>query len=576
MGFVFLLSTLLIFIPVSGDSSDIVVSSTMYKSKSLYEAAEDAMLKLHNRYPDITSLENIGESLQGRDIKALKVGSGEKKIFINGAHHGKEWITSVLILEQIDYILKAYEKNESIGEQNVRKLLEAGSICFVPMVNPDGVEIARGTIPNPFKVSASQVKSNARGVDLNRNYPAKWEHANLVKSPGPKGYKGEKPLSEPETKAIEEYVKANAFETVLCYHSAGNLVYWYYDQAETLERDYKLAKELGVITGYKVESPEDAAEYHAAEGDIPGSMAGMKDWFIQDFKKPGFTLEIGSPTSSGCVEYSQYSKIWQSNKDVPVRLLEAFVSIETVEEAGAAVQAFSSNVSGMIVGKTLNQVEYSRTVKLHSMPEGKVIGTVGTAKPVKLLSLSYDGWYKVLTDKYEIAYIDSRYIQVNPNQSSPPTAKNILKGKKLDDTYITIISQNKQTIEIYEKSPKGYIRIIESPVSTGKVDTPTPNGWFTAKGRRGEYSFIPKYQLGTPYFVQLKGGYLLHGLPMSSRRQIPKSISDALGSKASHGCIRLPVDIAKFVYQNIKEDSLVVIDNDPPSIDEIIKKLGCN
>ncbi|MDD4504478.1 MAG: M14 family zinc carboxypeptidase [Clostridiaceae bacterium] len=114
----------------------------MYKCKSLYETAEDTMLKLHNRYPDISSLENIGESIQGRDIKALRVGKGEKKIFINGAHHGKEWITSVLILQQIEYLLKIYESNENTEAPKIRKFLEAGSICFVPMVNPDGVEIA--------------------------------------------------------------------------------------------------------------------------------------------------------------------------------------------------------------------------------------------------------------------------------------------------------------------------------------------------------------------------------------------------------------------------------------------------
>lgn len=530
------------------------------------------MLKLHNRYPDISSLENIGESIQGRDIKALRVGKGEKKIFINGAHHGKEWITSVLILQQIEYLLKIYESNENTEAPKIRKLLEAGSICFVPMVNPDGVEIARKTIPNPFKVGSSQVKSNSRGVDLNRNYPAKWEHANQVKSPGPKGYKGDCPFSEPETKAIEEYVKANAFEAVLCYHSAGNLVYWYYDQTDNLERDYILAKELGVITGYKVESPGDENKYHVAEGDMPGSIAGMKDWFIQDFKKPGFTIEIGYPINSGCIEYRQYEKIWLSNKDVPVKLLEAFFTAEDEKAAAEPlIQGSSSNISGIIIGKSLNQVEYAKTVKLYDKPEGKVIRTVGITEPIKLLSLSYDGWYKILTDKYTIAYIDARYVKIDSGQSSPPASKNMLKGKKLDDTYITIVNQNKQTIEIYKKDEEGYKRIIESRISTGKVETPTPNGWFTAKSRRGNYSFIPKYQLGIPYFVQLKGGYLLHGLPMNSKGQIPGDISDALGSKASHGCIRLPMDTAKFVYHNIKEDSLVIIDNDPPSIQEIVK-----
>ena len=327
MSIVFLLCTSLTAMPVSGDTPDIINSSELYKAESLYEASKAAMLKLHDRFPDITSLENIGESVLERDIEALRIGTGEKKIFINGAHHGKEWLTSILILEQIEYILKAYENNENVEGKDIRKLLEYGSICFVPMINPDGVEIARKTIPNPFKVNACQVKSNSRGVDLNKNYPAKWEYANQARSPGPRGYKGEAPFSEPETKAVEEYVKANAFESVLCYHSAGNLVYWYYDQTDNLERDYSLAKELGAITGYKVEGPYDAVKYHASEGDVPGSMAGMKDWFVQDYNKPGFTVEIGSPSSSGFLGYNQYARIWQSNKDVPIKLLEAILGV---------------------------------------------------------------------------------------------------------------------------------------------------------------------------------------------------------------------------------------------------------
>lgn len=164
----------------------IVDSAALYKSKSLYEATEDAILRLHSRFPGITSVENIGESVQGRDIKAMKIGKGDKKIFINGAHHGKEWVTTILILEQMEHILREYERNGTIRGYNVKELLEEGSIYFVPLVNPDGVEIARGTAANPYNVGRNEYKANARGVDLNRNYPAKWEHINRVKNQAPR------------------------------------------------------------------------------------------------------------------------------------------------------------------------------------------------------------------------------------------------------------------------------------------------------------------------------------------------------------------------------------------------------
>lgn len=367
---------------------------------------------------------------------------------------------------------------------------------------------------------------------------------------------------------------------MLCYHSAGNVVFWYYNQRSNLQRDYQLVLKLGEITGYKVEKTEEAARYHYAEGDMPGPMGGMKDWFVQEFERPGFTIEVGSSAAeNSIVSYEEYSRIWRSNRDIPICLLAEFIpnDAESLSDAlaenaaGCAEQkGEAAKVQGIVQGKALNQVEYTNKVTIYDKPNGKAIASINVGSPVKVLSLAYDGWYKVLTDKYAIGYIDYQYVAIGPEYNNPLPSKYMLKGKKIIKDYITVVNQNKKTIEIYKRNNDAYEKIVQSPVSTGAVETPTPNGWFTVKSLRGEYSFIPKYQLGVPYFIQLKGGYLLHGLPMNAKRQVPKEISDALGRKDSHGCIRLPLELAKFVHAQLKEGSIVVIDNDPPAIERII------
>ena len=169
-------------------------------------------------------LENIGKSVEDRDIIALKLGRGEKEIFINGAHHAREYITSILILNQIEYIAKAYESGTKIGEYDVKSLLDEVSIWFVPLVNPDGVELCREGIVSvkdkqalsgfyDIKRIFTDWKSNISGVDLNRNYNARWETIpRTVNKPSSRFYPGPNAFSEPETIALRDFCLRHSFD----------------------------------------------------------------------------------------------------------------------------------------------------------------------------------------------------------------------------------------------------------------------------------------------------------------------------------------------------------------------------
>lgn len=229
---------------------------------------------------------SAGKSVWGRELLWYTAGDGPKKLFINGAHHGTEYITSQLCADFYDYI------HEKTG---------AWTVYFMPMVNPDGVAVSQGLLPrstaqyetlrrmNCWKDIYRSWQANANGVDLNHNYDAKFRQ---IEDYGPSRCAGAYPESEPETRAVVDLVKKEQFDMVICLHSQGEVVYHGFDGFYP-EGSFEIAHSIGETAGYQVEEPETLA-----------SFGGMKDWFVDKFHRPGFTLEVGkgvNPLSDDCL-----------------------------------------------------------------------------------------------------------------------------------------------------------------------------------------------------------------------------------------------------------------------------------
>jgi g-D-glutamyl-meso-diaminopimelate peptidase len=273
-------------------------------------------------YADITEIQIIGKSVDGRNLYALKLGTGKNEIFINGSHHAREHMTTNVLMEMIDAYAFHYLRNKTLDGYNVRQILSETSIWFVPMVNPDGVTLVqRGykSANNPSyvlklngnKSDFSAWKANIRGVDLNRQYPADW--ANICcdpGKPGPQNYKGTRPLSEPEAKAVADFTLAHNFKTALAYHSSGQILYWHFNQGySALQRDKALALKISAKTGYSL---------------VPAmrnpSGGGFTDWFIQNERRPGFTPEISPYVGAKPVPISYFDSIWKKNYSIGVMM----------------------------------------------------------------------------------------------------------------------------------------------------------------------------------------------------------------------------------------------------------------
>jgi len=258
------------------------VPTTKPFTSALYQ---ETVMSILEAFPFI-GVRLAGQSRLGCPIYALTVGRGKTKVLINAAHHANEWITSVLALKFLEeFADKTMGKNPDVA------------LHIIPMVNPDGIDLVTGGISelSPMyylakKMSSgpfSEWKANIVGVDLNSNYPANWELAKKHKydkgytKPGPRDYVGPRPLSEPESQAMAAYTQAHDFARTISLHTQGEEIYWQY-QDYNPEGAAELAKRLENVSGYKLE-----------EVPSESSHAGYRDWFIQKFNRPGFTIECG-------------------------------------------------------------------------------------------------------------------------------------------------------------------------------------------------------------------------------------------------------------------------------------------
>jgi g-D-glutamyl-meso-diaminopimelate peptidase len=264
-------------------------------------------------------MRTIGQSEFGRDLLAVKVGKGANSILITGSHHGREWLTTHVIMNMIEQYASAYQKDQSLYGHNL-DVLNHISIWFVPMVNPDGVTIQQEGIKglpyllqevyidmNKGKKSFSRWKANGLGVDLNRQYPAGWEHIKGDEHYASYSrYKGQEPFEAKETRAL--YLFTEQIKPLLSasYHTSGRMIYWYYfNEIKHLNRDYQLIEQVAEKTGYDISYPPANA--------IGG---GFTDWFIQTYKKPALTIELSFPVYETSPLLSVLDEEWNRNKEI--------------------------------------------------------------------------------------------------------------------------------------------------------------------------------------------------------------------------------------------------------------------
>ena len=288
------------------------------------ESCDRMILNLVEKYP-FCRTEVIAQTAFQRPLRTLVIGTGPRKVIYSASHHANEWITSYVLLRFAEELAEALQNDGEIFGILASDIAETATIYMVPMVDPDGVDLVVGAIaPGNIQFDLAQRlardypstpfpdgwKANLLGVDLNLNYPAGWLQAREIKfsqgftSPGPRDYVGRAPLNQFETQAMAGYTEYIDPALVLAYHSQGKEIYWSF-QDIPVEGARELGEQFAKVSGYTLTEPA----YNS-------SFAGYKDWFIQNFRKPGYTIEVGKGVNP--LPLGQFDEIYRDNLGILV------------------------------------------------------------------------------------------------------------------------------------------------------------------------------------------------------------------------------------------------------------------
>jgi len=212
------------------------------------------------------AFEIIGKSVLDRPIHAYTFGTGETRLlFVGGIHGGYEWNSVLLSYQFIDYL----EAHPEAVPSNLR-------VTVIPSANPDGLydvvgvegrfaltDIPKGTLSGVGRF-------NAHNVDLNRNFDCKWKSESMWR--GNVVSAGTAPFSEPETRAIRDYVLGYRPVAVIFWHSQSNAVYASECEEGILPETFSLMNSYSRASGY---SAIDSFSAYEITGDAEGWLASI-------------------------------------------------------------------------------------------------------------------------------------------------------------------------------------------------------------------------------------------------------------------------------------------------------------
>lgn len=222
--------------------------------------------------------EVIGKSVDGGEIEAFHFGSGETRVvFVGGIHGGYEWNTVALAYRVIDYL-----------RHDPGRIPDSVTVSIIPAANPDGVYAVLGTtgridvrdMPSKGR-DTSEGRFNARSVDLNRNFPCNWMPEAVWK--GKTVSAGSAPFSEPETRAIRDFVNVRKPAAVVFWHSMANAVYASECKDGILPGTRAIMEAYANASGYRAFDTFDA---YRVTGDAEGWLASLGI--------PAITVELAS------------------------------------------------------------------------------------------------------------------------------------------------------------------------------------------------------------------------------------------------------------------------------------------
>lgn len=345
--FIYSLVIILVYFNSKTYAENEVIEIVSLTENYTYDAMVEDINLLKEKYGDLISTEILGQSYDSRDIYMIKLGFGETGIVCSAGVHARETINTQLTLKMIEDYAEAYNSDKKIDEYNIKKILSESAIYFVPLLNPDGYvlategiskindDILKNNIENIIKkskVSTINWKSNARGVDINRNFGVNlWGKVigkpsdTLNKEYSYAYFGGLSPNTELETKALlKVFHKLNIYGYI-DFHSRGNTLYWYkHSESNVFNGVQKeIADGLSQITKYRlIRESED--------NKIDGSEGTTTDYVAEIYDKPSFTIETLDSRVNFPINGSLIEPTYKRIKNTPLFLAQKAVELKSI------------------------------------------------------------------------------------------------------------------------------------------------------------------------------------------------------------------------------------------------------
>lgn len=294
-----------------------------------YEKISEEMERLERKFGEILFGKVIGYSHDDREIRMMRLGLGEKVLFCTAGVHGRENINPIILLKMIEEYANAYtERSLLAGRYDVYQILQKYSIFWIPIVNPDGYSIALEgvqVIRNPKLRQALRIrrldyknwKCNARGVDINRNFPCK----SYIKR-----FYYDAPASERETQALIHVFRIYPSVGYVDFHSRGKMIYYYRSAMSGgyNRQNYYLARRLQELSNYRLGQREE--EFSA---DYSGG--NSVHYYSEVIGGPAITVETVEENAQFPLKTDYQIDTYREIRCIPLEILQQTMHLSDIK-----------------------------------------------------------------------------------------------------------------------------------------------------------------------------------------------------------------------------------------------------
>ncbi len=281
-------------VPVLKEGMDRTYTGDVNGAYHSYAETVELLDNLASRFPNLCRVSSIGKSIEGRDLKIIKISDNpdveeaEQNVYYLGCHHAREWISVEVPLLFARYLLEHY--NDSV---DVRRIVNGLQIYILPIVNPDGLEFSIHTY-RMWRKNRRYNGNFAWGVDLNRNYGYMWGIDNSGSSPNPWSdiYRGTAPFSEPETDYLRAFMMDHPPAGAISYHSYSQLILYPWGYTDDMPADEAKMKFIGDEMNKRIFDVNGTVYQVGSAVTLYFTNGDTVDWVYGTFAAPVYTIEL--------------------------------------------------------------------------------------------------------------------------------------------------------------------------------------------------------------------------------------------------------------------------------------------